>query len=107
MLTSTVGRIVIGEFSPRRNPIVGYNPKALVDELTQWESQLPHELRRASVDQSLSAAFWACMLYAFYKYSLTSSFAYRHLILCLVTVKYFCVDPILESPCPKRRAKGT
>jgi hypothetical protein len=68
ILTSgTVGRILAGEFSPRRNIIPGYSPKALADELAQWESQLPGELLRAPVDESLGAPFWACMLYANYK----------------------------------------
>ncbi|KAL1989084.1 hypothetical protein VTN96DRAFT_5847 [Rasamsonia emersonii] len=65
-LAVILGRILTGEFSPRRNQITGYNPKALADELSRWESQLPRELHRAPVDESLGAPFWACMLHANY-----------------------------------------
>jgi hypothetical protein len=69
-LTIAVGRIVTGEFSPRRDLITGYDPMAIVQELSKWEAELPSELRREPVGTNLGQGFWACMLHSFYKYVL-------------------------------------
>jgi hypothetical protein len=72
------GEILLGEFSPRRHLLVGYDVEVLAGKLADWESQLPHEMRVTPPDNSLGAPFWAAMLQASYKY---------------VSKTMFCLDP--------------
>ncbi|KAL6229262.1 hypothetical protein BDW75DRAFT_249973 [Aspergillus navahoensis] len=65
-LAIILGDILIGEFSPRRPATQNLDPEALADRLTQWECQLPTNLRRLPLDASLGAPFWANMLYTSY-----------------------------------------
>lgn len=67
-----VGDILAGEFSPKRSKIYGYDPKSLALTLTTWRSQLPFEMRRAPLDGTLGAAWWASMLHALFQYIFVS-----------------------------------
>lgn len=62
---SKVGKIIMARFSPSRRSLE-VDFKALGGELITWESLLPREMRRCSLDQSFGAPFWACMLQACY-----------------------------------------
>ncbi|XHF98609.1 hypothetical protein AWENTII_002157 [Aspergillus wentii] len=67
-LARILGDILVGEFSPRRPVLERFDTAALAGQLTQWESQLPSNLRRAPLDESLGAPFWASMLHFSYHY---------------------------------------
>ncbi|KAF9891373.1 hypothetical protein FE257_004229 [Aspergillus nanangensis] len=66
-LATILGDILVGEFSPRREPNDKFQTDALVARLMQWESTLPESLRRTPPDGSLGASFWANMLHFAYQ----------------------------------------
>ena len=45
-----------------------YDAHQLGEELVQWESQLPLNLRQRPLDAGTGAPFWSSMLYAHYWY---------------------------------------
>ncbi|RDW89989.1 fungal specific transcription factor domain-containing protein [Aspergillus mulundensis] len=61
-LAHILGDILVGEFSPRRPDLEKYRTATLANRLAEWEHHLPDQLRRASPDGTLGAAFWAGML---------------------------------------------
>lgn len=65
-LTNLVGRLLKREFAPHGAASSAFNAD-IYGELEDWERRLPHDLRRAAVDESLEAPFWSCMLYANYQ----------------------------------------
>ncbi|RJE26775.1 hypothetical protein PHISCL_00907 [Aspergillus sclerotialis] len=67
-LTTILGDILVGEFSPRRPALEKFNTDSLAGRLAQWQSQLPVELRQIAPDGSLGASFWATMLNFSYQY---------------------------------------
>lgn len=68
----SVGDILIGEFSPRRDALDKYDTEGLATRLADWESQLPDQLRKTTPDGSLGASFWASMLQFSYQYGSNS-----------------------------------
>jgi hypothetical protein len=101
MLLSVVGRILTGQFSPRRNAIVNYDPQASADELARWDTALPHELRCMPVNETLDAPFWAAMLQAYYKSVLLYLFGMKHSDKIPATAKSFYFAPHLSSRIPR------
>ncbi|KAK0640528.1 Acetamidase regulatory protein [Lasiodiplodia hormozganensis] len=66
-LAMILGDILTKEFSPRRPEPGRSDTEALVGRLSQWESRLPHELRKEPLSGSLDASFWASMLHFSYQ----------------------------------------
>lgn len=105
-LTVAVGRIISGEFSPRRDLIPGYNPMAVVQELSKWEAELPPELRRTQGGAGRGQDFWSCMLHAFYKLALLFYVtACSDKLPATVRCSYAAPNPPIQKRKPKR--KGT
>ncbi|GMF89999.1 unnamed protein product [Aspergillus oryzae] len=69
----SVGDILIGEFSPRRDALDKYDTEGLATRLADWESQLPDQLRKTTPDGSLGASFWASMLQFSYQLTVQGS----------------------------------
>ncbi|KAL2818511.1 fungal-specific transcription factor domain-containing protein [Aspergillus cavernicola] len=65
-LAIILGDILVAEFSPRRAASEKFDIGALANRLTQWESELPDQLRGIPPDGSLGASFWSRMLYSAY-----------------------------------------
>ncbi|KAJ5988015.1 hypothetical protein N7481_003225 [Penicillium waksmanii] len=64
-LAVILGKVLTEQFAPRRYGI-GDNRETLLQELNQFEFQLPLHLRRQPVDETMTASFWSCMLHASY-----------------------------------------
>ncbi|KAL4947585.1 fungal-specific transcription factor domain-containing protein [Aspergillus filifer] len=65
-LAIILGMLLNHEFAPRKAAHKSITTDSLNQYLCDWERDLPRELRRAPVDETLGAPFWSCMLYASY-----------------------------------------
>ena len=62
-----MGKILSEQFTPRQRA-TDDTQLSLSQELVQFESQLPLQLRRQPVDEELTAPFWSSMLHASYQW---------------------------------------